>query len=123
MIPETVGTLVNERGRAQRVWPAKAIKGVNRTLSMAIGRSRADKHGTPFDNWYSEDHYVDCQPGWVSLPMVSAALGLEMNYKGPKAVMQELAHVNPSFAGATYEAMGEFGVQLEDIGQGVSSEQ
>jgi NADH-quinone oxidoreductase subunit G len=117
MIPETIGTLVSEDGRAQRVWPAKAIKGVNRTLSMAIGKSRADKYGTPYDRWYNESNLVDCRPGWVSLPMVAAALGSDLTFRGPKAIMNVLSDENPAFSGATFEAMGEHGVQLADIGQ------
>ena len=116
MAVETVGTFVNMDGHAQRLRPAKAIAGVNRTLSMEIGKCRADRHGTPFDKWYNESNLVDCQPGWVSLPKVAAALGHEMTYKGPKQIMKEVSESNPAFKGATYSEMGELGVRLETTG-------
>ena len=116
-VVETVGTFVNIDGHAQRVRPAKAIRGVNRTLAMEIGRSRADQHGTPFDRWYNEDHLVDCQPGWVSVPGVAAELGLDTPATNPKEIMQELASSNAAFAGATFSAMGEYGIRLSEIGE------
>lgn len=116
MAVETVGTFVNCDGHAQRLRPAKAIKGVNRTLAMELGKSRADKHGTPFDRWYNEDNLIDCEPGWVSIPALAAALGHDFSYKGPRAIMAELSHANPAFAGATYEAMGDHGVRLTEVG-------
>jgi len=116
MAVETVGTFVNVDGHAQRLRPAKAIAGVNRTLSMEIGKCRADRHGTPFDKWYNESNLINCQPGWVALPAVAAALGHEMTYKGPKQIMEEVSASNPAFKGATYSAMGELGVRLESTG-------
>ncbi len=113
---ETVGTLVNDQGHAQRLRPAKSIAGVNRTLSMEIGKCRADRHGTPFDKWYDESNLINCQPGWVSIPRIASDLNIEMNYKGPRNIMAELSSANDAFAGATYEAMGEFGVRLSEIG-------
>ena len=119
MVVETVGTYVNEDGHAQRVQPAKAIQGVNRTLMMAMGASRPDRHGTPFDRWHNESHRIDCQPGWATLPDLAEKLGVEMHYKGPKQIMQELADTHPAFAGATYDAMGLEGVRLSDVGETV----
>ncbi len=116
---ETVGTFVNEDGHAQRVRPAKAIRGMNRTLMMECGKSRADLHGTPFDRWYDESNLVDCQPGWVSLPAVAIRLGKALNYKGPKFIMHEIADSIDAFAGASYDAMGESGVRLQDVGETV----
>ncbi len=119
MVVETVGTYVNCDGHAQRVRPAKAIRDVNRTLVMEMDKGRPDKHGTPFDRWYHENHQVNCRPSWVSLPAVAEHLGLPMKYKGPKYIMAELARTNPAFSGATYEAMGLSGVRLEDVGEAV----
>jgi NADH-quinone oxidoreductase subunit G len=116
MAVETVGTYVNMDGHAQRLRPAKAIAGVNRTLSMEIGKCRADRHGTPFDKWYNEANLVNCQPGWVSLPKVAEGLGHTMAFKGPKQIMEEVSNALPSFKGATYPAMGENGVRLETAG-------
>ncbi len=119
MVVETVGTYVNEDGHAQRVRPAKAIRGVNRTLMMEMGKSRTDQHGTPFDRWYHEENQVDCLPSWESLPAVAERLGHPMPYKGPRYIMTELAGRNPAFAGATYEAMGLEGVRLAEVGAAV----
>ncbi len=119
MVVETVGTYVNCDGHAQRVRPAKAIRDVNRTLVMEMDKGRPDKHGTPFDRWYHEEHQVNCRPSWVSLPAVAQRLGHAMPYKGPKYIMAELERSNPAFSGATYDAMGLEGVRLEDVGEAV----
>lgn len=113
-IVETVGTFVSEDGHAHRVRPAKAIRGMNRTLMMEVGKSRHDLHGTPFDRWFHEENLVDCQPGWVSLPGVAAATGNPMDVRGPRYVMDEIAESIEAFAQASYEAMGENGIRLEE---------
>ena len=64
-VAETVGTYVNVDGRAQRVVPAKAIRGSERTLMMYMGLSRADRHGTPFDRWHNEAHRINCRPAGI----------------------------------------------------------
>jgi NADH-quinone oxidoreductase subunit G len=112
---ETVGTLVSEDGQAQRLRPAKAIRGMNRTLMMECGNARADLHGTPFDKWYDEANLVDCQPGWVSLPAVAIRLGKAMDYRGPKYIMREISDSFDAFSGVSYDAMGEVGVRLQDV--------
>lgn len=118
-VVETVGTYVNLDGHAQRVKPAKAIKGVNRTLMMEMNKSRQDKHGTPFDRWHNEDNLVNCKPGWESLPAVAKLVGTDLTYKSPKAIMAEVATSNPAFAGATYSAMALSGVRLAEVGEAV----
>ncbi|TDI76109.1 MAG: (2Fe-2S)-binding protein [Bacteroidetes bacterium] len=115
MIVETVGTYVSENGYAQKSVPAKAIRAVNRTLMMSIGKSRADMHGTPFDKWHHEENLVDCLPGWVSIPEVAHALGQDLSFKGPRQIIEELADSNEAFAGLSYEGMGEIGIQLEEV--------
>ena len=110
---ETVGTFVNEDGRAQLLRPAKTIASVNRSLTMAmgVGQSRQDTQGTPFDRWHDEANKVDALPGWAVLPDIAARLGHPMRYKSPAAVMAEVAET-PAFAGATHEAMGMLGIAL-----------
>jgi NADH-quinone oxidoreductase subunit G len=114
MSVETLGTFVNEDGRAQLLRPAKTIRSVNRSLTMAqgVGQSRPDRQGTPFDRWFDEDNKTDALPGWAVLPDVAAALGHPMPYKSPAAVMAEVAGT-AAFAGATHDAMGLLGVALE----------
>src|SRR5690606_17578805 len=116
MVVETVGTYVNEDGHAQRVRPAKEIRGVNRTLVMEMGKSRQDSHGTPFDRWHNEENRVNCLPSWELLPAVAGRLGHSMTYKGPRQIMQEVTETNEAFRGATYEAMGLQGVRLAEVG-------
>ena len=115
MSVETLGTFINEDGRAQLLRPAKAIRSANRSLmmSMGVGQSRPDRVGTPFDRWHDEDNRVDCQPGWASVPAVADRLGRPMNAKSPRQVMADLAASNPAFSGATHEAMGLLGVALQ----------
>jgi NADH-quinone oxidoreductase subunit G len=115
MVVETVGTYVNQNGRAQRVRPAKEIQGVNRTLMMEMGKNREDMHGTPFDRWHNESNRVNCKPGWEVLPEIADRLSASVTLdfaKGPKAVMHEVQQSVPAFEGATYEAMGLQGVTL-----------
>jgi NADH-quinone oxidoreductase subunit G len=119
MVVETIGTYVNQDGRAQRVRPAKAIRGINRTLMMEMGRSRQDRHGTPFDRWFNESNQVNCKPGWEALPAIAGILGHTFEYKGPKQIMAEVSESLDAFRGATYEAMDLHGVPLSEVGQPV----
>ncbi|MEX0820653.1 MAG: molybdopterin-dependent oxidoreductase [Rhodothermales bacterium] len=119
MVVETVGTYVNEDGHAQRVRPAKAIAGVNRTLSMEMGVSRPDKHGTPFDRWHNESNRVDCRPTWEMLPRIASLLGHDMDYASPKRIMEDVAERIEAFKGATYDRMGLDGIRLTEIGETV----
>ena len=118
-VVETIGTYVNEDGHAQRVRPAKAIRGMLRPLMMEMSNTRQDQHGTPFDRWHNEEHQVDCRPGWDLLPMIAAGLGHELRYKNPKAIMQEVSETVAAFQGATYEAMGLSGYRLAEVVQAV----
>jgi NADH-quinone oxidoreductase subunit G len=121
MVVETVGTYVNQDGRAQRVRPAKEIQGVNRTLMMEMGKNREDEHGTPFDRWHNESNRVNCKPSWDLLPEIAERLSSDftLDYpKGPKQIMDEIQETLPAFEGATYEAMGLKGVQLEEVEAG-----
>ncbi len=119
MVVETVGAYVNLDGHIQRVRPAKAIRGVNRTLILEMGQSRADAHATPYDRWRHEAHYVDCRPSWQSLPEIAALLGHDLPHDGPRRIMDEVARTLPAFAGASYKAMGAAGLRLAEVGQAV----
>ncbi len=112
---ETIGTFVNVDGRAQRVVPAKAIRGAHRTLMMHMGLSRADRHGTPFDRWHNESHLINCKPSWELLPAVAGAMGHRMDYPGPRQIMDEVSSTVPAFGGATHKAMGLAGVKLPEV--------
>ncbi len=119
MCVETIGTYVNEAGRAQRLRPAKMIRLMNRSLmrEAGVGQSRTDRHGTPFDRWFDEGNQIDCKPGWESIPAIAERVGLTLSYKSPAAIMDEVALTLPAFGGATHKAMDLLGVGLEDIGE------
>ena len=121
MVVETVGTYVNQDGRAQRVRPAKEIQGVNRTLMMEMGTNREDEHGTPFDRWHNDENRINCKPSWEMLPEIAQRYGAEMDYpKGPEQIMDEVQSEIDAFEGATYDAMGLKGTQLEDVEAGTA---
>ncbi|PAP75165.1 2Fe-2S iron-sulfur cluster-binding protein [Rubrivirga marina] len=114
MSVETLGTYVNEDGRAQLLRPAKMVKAMNRSLLMALGtgQSRNDRVGTPFDRWHDEANQVDCLPGWATIPQVAKEVGFDLSYKSPAKIMDEVA-ARPEFSGATHGAMSMLGVPLE----------
>ncbi len=119
MVVETVGTYVNQDGRAQRVRPAKEIQGVNRTLMLEMGSSREDKSGTPFDRWQNDANRIDCKPSWELLPQIADRVGVDFDFaEGPEAVMDHVQSTVPAFDGATYDAMGLKGYALEEVGTG-----
>ena len=114
MAVETVGTMVNVDGIAQRLRPAKAIKTINRSLVMEMGQSRPDKHGTPFDRWHNEANTIDCKPSWDVLMDIAEAAGLTgLRFKSPSAVLAAVSDNESAFSDASYEAMGLTGVKIE----------
>ena len=117
MSVETLGTYVNEDGRAQLLRPAKMVRAMNRSLLMALGtgQSRNDRVGTPFDRWHDEGNQVDCLPGWATIPQVAKGVGLDLSYKSPAKIMDEVAS-RPEFSGATHGRMSMLGVPLETSG-------
>src|SRR5690625_6178987 len=115
MVVETLGTYVNIDGRAQQVRPAKAIRAINRTLMMAMSKSRQDRHGTPFDRWHNEENKVDCFPGWVSIPAIAERLGHELAYKGPKQIMAEIAETNEACRGRSEEHTSELQSRCQHV--------
>jgi NADH-quinone oxidoreductase subunit G len=91
---------------------------------MEMGKSREDEHGTPFDRWHNDQNRVNCKPSWEILPEIAERLAadLEMDYpKGPKQIMDEIQSSMPAFEGATYDAMGLKGVQLQDVETGTAA--
>ena len=112
MAVETAGTMVNVDGIAQRLRPAKAIRSINRSLVMEMGKSRPDRHGTPFDRWFNESHRIDCRPSWDLLQDIAEKAGHDLRFKSPKAIMAEIVDRIPAFESATYDAMGLQGKRL-----------
>jgi formate dehydrogenase major subunit len=46
---------------------------------------------------------------WEVTAAVSRAMGLEMTYKGPSEIMDEIAQLTPTFAGVSYARLDELG--------------
>lgn len=113
MAVETVGTMVNVDGIAQRLRPAKAIRTINRSLVMEMGKSRQDRHGTPFDRWYNESHTIDCRPSWDLLQKIAGVLGIELKFKSPSKILDDLAEKEEAFSGLSYDAMGLTGAKIQ----------
>jgi len=88
-------------------------------MRLYHGVHRKTSTGTPFDRWHNDENRVDCKPGWTSLPALAERLGHAeaLDFKSPTRIMAHVAENNPAFTGATYEAMGLNGVQLEDVGR------
>ncbi|MCS7081698.1 MAG: 2Fe-2S iron-sulfur cluster-binding protein [Bacteroidetes bacterium] len=110
---EATGCFVNQQGVLQRVRPAKASKGMDRTLVPEMGKSRLDHHATPFDRWWGHEHYFDCRPGWELAQGLMRELGSPVDYTGPEAVFAELAQAIPALRGLSYAAIGLQGVRLD----------
>jgi NADH-quinone oxidoreductase subunit G len=119
MAVETIGTMVNRDGHAQRLRPAKEIRTINRSLLMEMGRSRLDTHGTPFDRWHSEENRIDCRPSWDLIQEIAGRLGMPLDYRGPSAILDEVAGKVPAFAGLSYKRMALVGVPLQDVEEAV----
>jgi NADH-quinone oxidoreductase subunit G len=53
------------------------------------------------------------------LPEIAQRLGEDLDYaKGPEQIMDEVQSTLAAFEGATYDAMGLKGTQLEDVEAG-----
>jgi len=105
-------TYVSLDGYARGGRAAKVIQGGSRTLMMQMGLSRADRHGTPFDRWYNETHYVNCKPSWELLPAVAEALGSKVPAGGPRRIMEQVSQRCDAYRGVSYKAMGLEGMPL-----------
>jgi NADH-quinone oxidoreductase subunit G len=114
MAVETVGTMVNAEGVAQRLRPAKAVKTINRSLVMEMGQSRPDNHGTPFDHWHDESNTIDCLPSWDVLQEVAQAAGYDLKFKSPSTILEHIANNESAFDGLSYDAMSSSGVKVRE---------
>jgi len=82
------------------------------------GASFAEKDGT-FTNTERRAQRVrqaippiqGCRPDWKILCDLASRLGVPMSYETPRAVMDEIASVTPSYAGISYRRIGKKGIQ------------
>ena len=82
---------------------------------MEMGNSRPDDHGTPFDRWHDEGNTIDCRPSWDILQELAGAAGIELRFKSPGTILDEVASSVSGFTGLSYEAMGLTGLRLQAI--------
>lgn len=119
---EHAASYVNVDKRIQRTFPAKETKYTNRRLDLEMSEGRLDRYGTSFDNWVTEDNKVDCIPFWDFVSQMGNRLGLEMNYRSGREIMDEIASNISAFSGISYAAMDEnAGVTLGDKKETVKS--
>lgn len=119
---EHAASYVNVDKRVQRTIPAKETKYTNRRLDLEMSEGRLDRYGTSFDNWVTEDNKVDCIPFWDFVSQMGSRLGLEMNYRSGRDIMEEIASKISAFNGVSYEAMDEnSGIPLGDKKETVKS--
>ncbi len=82
------------------------------------GVSFAEKDGT-FSNTERRVQMVrkaveppgESKPDWRIIQELSNRFGYPMDYESPSAVMDEIAHLTPSYGGITYERLQEEGLQ------------
>ncbi len=108
---EKNGTMVNFKGRVQRIKPAVATLNVDRALEgMAL--SRLDKFGTKFDRW-AEKNKCDSYSTWKLLLKLANSMGNKMKFDTAEAVFAEMTTSIEAFKGLDYDDIGELGVQLK----------
>ncbi len=106
---EKNGTIVNFKGRVQRLKPAVSTIEMDRAMdSMTL--SRLDKFGTKYDRWNQGKKY-DARSSWKILVSLSNALGNKMKFKLAEDVFNEIAGTVPAFRGLDYDKIGELGAQ------------
>ncbi len=82
------------------------------------GASFAEKEGT-FTNTERRVQMVrkavrppgDSRPDWQIIQELSNRFGYPMNYESPRAIMEEIAKLTPSYAGITYDRLQGDGLQ------------
>ncbi len=106
---EKNGTIVNFKGRVQRLKPAVSTVEMDRAMD-SMSMSRLDKFGTKFDRW-NQGHRYDARSSWKILVLISNALGNKMKFKLAEDVFNEIAGSVPAFNGLDYDKIGELGAQ------------
>ncbi len=107
---EKNGTMVNFRGRVQRLRAAVATINIDRALE-GMTLSRLDKFGTKYDRW-AEKNKRDAYSTWKLLVLLGNALGNKMKFEMAEEVFAEMAKSIEAFRGLNYDDIGEIGIQL-----------
>ncbi|TVR15892.1 MAG: (2Fe-2S)-binding protein [Balneolaceae bacterium] len=110
---EHAASYVNVDGRIQRTYRAKETKYTNRRIDLEMSEGRLDRYGTNFDNWVTEDNKIDCMPMWEIVNNLADATGIDINFRGGREIMDEIASSVSNFSGVSFAAMDEHaGIQL-----------
>ena len=102
---EHAASYVNVDKRIQRTFPAKETKYTNRRLDIEMSEGRLDRYGTSFDNWVTEDNKVDCIPFWNFVSQLGERLGLKIELRNGREILDEISNKIPAFSGVSYEEM------------------
>jgi NADH-quinone oxidoreductase subunit G len=109
---EKNGTVVNFRGRIQRLRPAAATEETDRSLD-GMSTSRLDKFGTKFDRW-AQGKKADAKPSWKILSMIGLQINSKFSkYQTSEDVFDEITKTIPEFTGLDYEKIGTSGSDLK----------
>ncbi len=102
---EHAASYVNVDKRIQRTFPAKETKYTDRRLDIEMSEGRLDRYGTSFDNWVTEDNKVDCIPFWNFVSQLGERLGLKIELRNGREILDEISNKIPAFSGVSYEEM------------------
>ena len=107
---EVNGTIVNFRGRVQRLKPAVATLEVERLIGE-FSVSRWDRFGAQNDKW-TRGAKFDARPVWKVITQMANAMGFEFNYDNTEDVFNDIAARIPEFSGMSYESIGSQGLSV-----------
>ncbi len=118
---EKNGTIVNFKGRVQRIKPAVATVEMDRAMD-GMSMSRLDKFGSKYDRW-AQGHKYDAVSSWKILSRLAESMGTKMKFNLAEDVFAEISKTVPAFNGLDYDKIGELGIQskLQPIEKTVSA--
>jgi NADH-quinone oxidoreductase subunit G len=108
---EKNGTMVNFRGRIQRIRPAVATFDLDRSLD-GMSLSRWDKFGSEFDRW-NQSKKIDARASWKIIQSIASLMGLKIKYNLAEEIFDEISRTIEPFFGLNYDVIGDTGVMLK----------
>jgi NADH-quinone oxidoreductase subunit G len=105
---EMNGTVVNFKGRVQRIRPAVITLEVER-LPDDFSMSRLDKFGAHNDRWTKGTKF-NARPVWKVITQIARVLGKDFGYENTEDVFNDISRRIDTFAGLDYEQVGKSGV-------------
>jgi NADH-quinone oxidoreductase subunit G len=106
---EKNGTMVNFKGRVQRIKPAVSTVEMDRAMD-GMSMSRLDKFGSKYDRW-AQGHKYDALSSWKIISRLAETMGTKMKFNLAEDVFTEISKTIPAFSGLDYDDIGELGVQ------------